>query len=93
MKELKINKQLLISSFKRYHLVLFVVVVVLLLSVAILLLNGIVGKASGDNATPTGGTTSNFDQETIDRIKELKTSNQPSTPLDLSRGRYNPFSE
>lgn len=93
MKDIGKSKQLLIDFVKRYHLVVFIVVVVLLLSVAVLLLNGIVGKASGDDVTTPGGTSSNFDQATIDRIKQLKTSNQPSEPLDLSKGRINPFSE
>lgn len=92
MKDLHASKKPFLAFLKRYHLVIFVVIVVLLLSVAILLLNGIVSIASGTDA-PVQSTSSNFDQATIDRIKELKTSDQPSEPLDLSKGRINPFSE
>lgn len=92
MKDLRSSKKPFLAFLKRYHLVIFVVVIVLLLSVAVLLLNGIVGIASGIDS-PTQNGNSNFDQATIDRIKELKTSDQPSEPLDLSEGRINPFSE
>ena len=93
MKNLTISKKPLINFFRRYHLVLFVVVTVLLLSIVILLLNGIVGKASGLDASPQSTPISNFDQTTIDRIKQLKTSDQPSVPLSLPDKRINPFSE
>lgn len=93
MKDIGNIKKILIAFVKRYHLVVFVVTVVLLLSVAVLLLNTIVSKASGEDAVAPNGASSNFDQATIDRIKELKTSNQPSEPLDLSKGRINPFNE
>lgn len=92
MKDLRTSKKPLLTFLTRYNLVLFVVVTVALLSVAILLLNGVVGKASG-NDTPPQSAPSHFDQATIDRIKELKTSDQPSEPLNLSNRRINPFSE
>ncbi len=93
MKEPQTTKKPFISIIKRYHLVLFIVVVALILSVAILLLYGVVNKASGENVSPEGNVSSNFDQATIDRIKQLKTSDESSDPLDLSRGRINPFIE
>jgi hypothetical protein len=64
-----------------------------LLSVGVLLLSGIVGKASGTDTPPQNSMPTDFDQETIDRMKSLKTSDQPSEPLNLSQGRINPFSE
>lgn len=93
MKNLHFDKQMIVSFFQRFHLVLFVVVVVALLSTAILLLSGVVNKASGMDSVPSGSTGSQFDEATIQRIEQLKTSDEPSEPLDLSQGRINPFSE
>lgn len=93
MKDISFDKKNIIGFFRRFHLVIFVVVVVSLLSVAILLLSGVVNKASGIDSMPSGGTSSNFDQATMDRVRKLKTSDEPSEPLDLSQDRINPFSE
>ena len=64
-----------------------------MLSASILLLYGVASKASGEDSLPLNGVTSGFDQATIDRIQQLKTSDQPSEPLDFSQGRINPFGE
>lgn len=93
MKNLHGSKEILLAFIRRYHLVIFTVITVLLLSVGVLLLSGIVGKASGADTPPQNSMSSSFDKETIDRIKNLKTSDQPSEPLDLSSGRINPFNE
>lgn len=93
MKDIHFNKQMLLGIIGRFHLVIFFVTTVLLLSIAVLLLSSIVNKASGLDSTPTNTASSNFDQSTIDRIDKLKTSDEPSQPLDLSKGRINPFSE
>ncbi len=93
MKDIHIDTKALLAFFRRYHFVLFTVVVVLILSVAVLLLNGIVYKASGEESSPLSGASTNFDEDTIDRLRQLKTSDQPSEPLDLSQGRINPFGE
>ena len=87
------NKISPLALIKRYHLVLFVVILALILSVSILLLYSVASKAGGEGATPQDGITTGFDQATIDRIQELKTSDQPSEPLDFSQGRINPFGE
>lgn len=91
--KLQLDKGTITEFFKRYHLVIFVVIVVILLSIAILLLSKVASKASGDGATPTGSSISTFDQETMDKIKKLKTSNDPIEPLDFSKGRVDPFNE
>lgn len=93
MKDANDKKKALISFLRRFHLVIFIVATVLILSVAVALLYRLVDKASGVNSTGSGGTTTSFDQETIDRIKELKTSDEPSEPLNLSEGRIDPFNE
>ncbi len=93
MKDLRINQKAILAFFRRYHFVLFIVLIVLILSVAVILLNTIVYKASGEDSVPQGGTTPAFDQATIDRMRQLKTSDQPSEPLDFSGRRINPFGE
>jgi hypothetical protein len=92
MKDIKSSQKPIIAFFQRFHLVIFTVVTVLILSTAILILSGIVNKASGIDSTGQTMVT-NFDEDTINRINELKTSSEPSTPLDFSQGRINPFSE
>ena len=93
MKDMRFNKQKVVGFIARFHVVIFAIATVLLLSIAILLLTDIVNKASGIDSTPTNTTSSNFDEETMNRIDRLKTSDEPSQPLDLSQGRINPFSE
>lgn len=76
----------------RYHLVIFVTVVVGTLMVVVLMLNSII-TASGEagDYVPEGISTS-FDQETIDRIEQLKTRDEKAV-LDVGSGRSNPFVE
>lgn len=93
MKNISFNQKALAAFVKRYHFVLFIVITVLILSVAVILLTGLAYKASGEDSLPQTETSTQFDQTTIDRIKQLKTSDQPSQPLDLSQGRINPFGE
>ena len=93
MKELPKNKQSLLAFIRRFHLVLFTVVMTLILSVSVLLLYSVVNKASGEDSVPQGGLSTGFDQATIDEINQLKSSDQPSEPLDFSEGRINPFGE
>lgn len=81
------------ALLKRYHLVLFIVIVAIILAGTILLLYGIVSKASGLDAVPQIGVSTSFDQATIDRINRLKTLDQPSNPLEFSQRRINPFDE
>lgn len=82
-----------IAGIRRFHMVIFIVAVVVGLTVAILMLNAVVEKTNGSQ-NPTGNSmTSSFDQSTINRIKGLKTVDDPSDPLDFSKGRISPFSE
>ena len=82
-----------VSAFlHRYHVVVFVVTILGGLVIVVLLLNGIIAKSGQvGNFTPTTG--SSFDQQTIERIENLKTRNEKSDPIDLSSGRTNPFVE
>lgn len=78
---------------RRFHVVIFVVTILGSLAIVILLLNKII-VTSTDSAGYTSDTNNTaFDQATIDRIKQLKTTDQSSGQLDFSQGRTNPFVE
>jgi len=86
-------KNSLVTFLHRFHILIFVVMVLGSLAVVIFLLNRIIIQ-SGDSGTYTSATgNTTFDETTIDRIKQLKTSKEQSAPLDLSKGRTNPFVE
>lgn len=93
MRELNSNKTSFVSLVRRYHMVGFIVIIVLCLTVAVILLNQVVEKASGENSIGNNAAAAGFDQATIDRINQLKTPNEPSEPLDFSQGRISPFNE
>jgi hypothetical protein len=77
----------------RYHVVLFVVVVLGGLSLVILRLNNVIVSSSESDGYAPKSSNANFDQATIDRIKQLKTRDEAGAQLDLSKGRTNPFVE
>lgn len=82
----------LANGFRRYNLTIFIVVFVGGLATAVLMLNSTIQKSSdttGYTATPQSTT---FNQATIDRIKELHTSDMP-VDTTLQSGRLNPFNE
>lgn len=93
MKNMQINKKAILSVIKRYHFVMFIVAMAIVLSVSVLLLYSVVYKASGEDSIPVDTISTNFDQATIDRVDQLRTSSEPSNPLDFSGRRVNPFSE
>jgi hypothetical protein len=92
MKDAKINLNAVLSFLRRFHFILFFILIALLLAAAILMLYSLVDKASGSD-TVNIGSSSNFDQDTIERVKQLKTIDDPSEPLELSGGRIDPFNE
>ncbi|MFY9228086.1 MAG: hypothetical protein WAO28_02050 [Candidatus Microsaccharimonas sp.] len=83
----------LIRIFTRFHLTIFIVFIVAGLSYAVLMLNDMFIDTSDTNDyTPTNDTGS-IDQATLDRIKQLHTSDEAVSPLNQSGGRTNPFGE
>lgn len=80
--------------FIRFHMTFFIVFIVACLVSAVLLLNKILNDAalSGDNYT-SPIRPGEIDQATLDRIKELHTSNDGAQNLQLPSGRVNPFGE
>jgi hypothetical protein len=87
-------KRILSNILHRFHITIFVLVVLGSLAVIVLLLNNIIITSSdpGDYV-PSGSNPSSFDQATIERIEQLKSRTDSSAPLDLSKGRTNPFVE
>lgn len=76
----------------RFHIIVFTIIILGGLIVCMLLINATIAQSdTSSNYTPPSTNTS-FDQQTIDRIKQLHSSSDTtSTPiLDLS-GRINPF--
>ena len=71
----------------RYHVVIFTIFVLGGLSVATYMLY----NATTTTSSSTGNATMNFDQDTIDRIKQLRSAEEKVAPLTLPSGRTNPF--
>lgn len=80
-------------TFGRYHLTLFVVVLVGGLSTAVLMLNEILKQSSDPNGYTSSLDITSFDQATIDRLQQLKSSDEASTGFTLPAGRLSPFVE
>lgn len=91
--DIQFNNLSITSFLHRFHLVIFIAFLAVALSIVVLMLNGIINKSGDTSDIETISTSSNFDEETIERISELKTSSEPSAPLNFSGGRVNPFSE
>ena len=87
-------KKSLTTFLHRFHVMIFVVVVLGGTITMILLLNGIIVRSSdSDGYVAPNASNATFDQATIKKIEDLKTSDQGSGDLDLSNGRTNPFVE
>lgn len=82
-----------VEIFRRYHVTIFIVVVVSGLSGAVIVLNGILQTSTDISGYTATETTNSFDQVTINRIKELHTSNDTSSVTVPTTGRISPFSE
>lgn len=95
MKNITINQ--LFKPFgimiRKFHITLFIVILVGGLSAAVLILSSVIRESSDTTNFTPGTTASSFDQETIDRLNKLQTSDQNTGPITLPAGRINPFSE
>lgn len=99
-KNIKINpKEIITSIIKKSNLVIFIVIVSFgLIFVVNCLTNIFIPQQQTTNqqanSTQTNtGDTNKFDQATIDKINNLKTSIDNSGDQPLPSGRINPFSE
>jgi len=86
-------KQLFVRLLRRFHIVIFVIIVFGGLAVVILMLNSIISRSSNSEGYTSQTNNGTFDQKTIQRIEQLKTTDQNNGELDLSHGRSNPFVE
>lgn len=81
----------LATFLRRYHIVIFTVIVIGSLAVAVYLVNNVIAASSIPSEQDTNS--SGFDQKTIDALGQLSTSDDPS-PLELpTNQRINPFVE
>jgi hypothetical protein len=85
-------KLFVITMLRRYHIILFVLTIVGGLVAVILLLNSII-ISSSNISTYTSPDDASFDQATIDRINQLKSSTDNGGQATLPSGRTNPFVE
>ena len=78
---------------ERFHVIIFVIAITGGLGAVVLLLNSVITSSSESGGYTASSNSASFDQATIDRVKQLKTRDEASSQLDLSKGRTNPFSE
>lgn len=84
----------LLSFFKRFHILLFTLVVLGGLMAAVLLLNDVIAKSGTSTDYVPAAANTTFDQATIDKIKQLRSGDESAPDdLDLDNGRTNPFVE
>ncbi len=81
------------TLFRRFHLTIFILFIVTCLAAAVLLLTNILNEASvtGDYESPISAGT--IDEETLQRINSLHSSNGTLPPVQPAAGRINPFGE
>lgn len=82
-----------IRTIGRYQLTFFFVIVIVGLSGAVITLNQIVEHASDTDGYKSSLDASNFDQATIDRVKQLRSSNETPVSFSPPAGRVSPFAE
>jgi hypothetical protein len=79
--------------FKKYHLTIFIVFVVAGLGYAVFTFTNLLGQTSTDSSYTSPISAGSIDQTTLNRIKALHTSDEPTPALVTPPGRSNPFSE
>ena len=80
--------------FTRFHLTLFIIVIAASLGGSVLLLNDVLANLSNlDKSYTSSIGAGSIDQATLDRIKELHTSDETFPVVTLPQGRTNPFGE
>lgn len=76
---------------RRFHFIVFFVIVVSCLSAAVVLINETLTDSSDPYTSSINAGT--IDRATLERIQSLHPSSQPDTAPELPQGRINPFSE
>lgn len=96
MNDLNVNDlpKTIAKFFRRYHLVLFMIVVVGSMSVVLLLVNQSLQKSTDSgSATTTATPMVSFDQKTLQRVQQLQSSSSPQQLVLPADQRTNPFVE
>lgn len=83
----------IVRLFKRYHLTMFIVFVAAGLVFAVYTFTELLNETSTDASYTSPIGTGSIDQATLERIKELHTSDEPTPAHTPPAGRINPFSE
>lgn len=84
----------LLRPIKRYHLTIFIVFVVASLGYAVFTFTNLLSQSSTDASyTSPASTNAVVNQATLEKLKALHTSDEPTPPLVTPSGRINPFSE
>ena len=78
--------------FRRFHLLLFFVLIVGIVAAAVLFINNALTEPSQEEYTSSINAGS-IDQATLERIQSLHSSSQPISAPELPEGRINPFAE
>lgn len=87
-------KKTIVHVLHRFHIMIFAIVVLGGMIAATLVLNSIIAKSTQTGDYTPSAANVNFDQDTIDRINQLKTrSESANAGLNLPAGRTNPFVE
>ena len=87
-------KKSFFAFLHKSHVLIFSILVLGGLVVAVFMLNNVIIQSSNSDGYTSATTNSAFDQDTIKKIEELKTSDQDDGELNLTGGlRTNPFVE
>lgn len=74
----------------RYHFIIFFLFIAIGAGAAVLLLNNAIAKSDDQNGYTSNVNTINFDTQTIERVRKLKSQDQATDRIE-SNGRINPF--
>lgn len=75
----------------RFHALIFTIIVLGGLSVAVLLLNGVIGLSDQATDYTPPSTDTSFDEQTIERVRALQPSIEAPEPVEFPSGRIDPF--
>lgn len=79
------------AFFRRFHLLLFFILIIGCLAVAVIFINKILTDEPDDGyMSPINP--GQIDRETLEKVQSMHPSSQPTTPT-LPQGRINPFAE
>lgn len=85
----------LAKAFRQYHTTIVIVVLSVVVGLAVFSLYQVIivsTQVGVEGYQPTVRTSDSFDQPTIDRVENLRTSNETETPLQFPT-RQSPFVE